>query len=102
MRTPVNAWDIAFNAQGFAWIANNGTVGARSGVSAFIFDGEGGTISAWPPSVAMNQAVTAFDDGSGGAIYKGLSHRGRQHRAQVLLRGGLSQCQDRCVQRHFH
>jgi uncharacterized protein (TIGR03118 family) len=49
------------------------SVGALSGVSVFIFAGEAGTISAWSPSVAMNDAVTAYDDGSGGAVYKGLA-----------------------------
>ena len=49
------------------------SVGALSGVSVFIFASEGGTISAWSPTVAMNNAVTAYDGASAGAIYKGLA-----------------------------
>ena len=49
------------------------SIGALSGVSVFIFDGEGGMLAGWSPNVAMNDAVTAYDDGSGGAIYKGLA-----------------------------
>jgi uncharacterized protein (TIGR03118 family) len=49
------------------------SVGALSGVGVFIFASEGGTISAWSPTVAMNNAVTAYDGASAGAIYKGLA-----------------------------
>jgi len=112
----VNAWGIAFNPQGFVWVANNGTStstlydgagvpqslvvtipaggagpakptgivfngssafrvtqGGVSGASAFIFAGEGGTISGWSPSVNMTNAVVAVDNGAKGKIYKGLA-----------------------------
>jgi uncharacterized protein (TIGR03118 family) len=49
------------------------SVGALSGVSAFIFASEGGTISAWSPTVDMTHAVTVYDGASVGSIYKGLA-----------------------------
>lgn len=49
------------------------TQGGKSGVAAFIFSGEGGTITAWAPAVAPTAAITVFDDGNGGAVYKGLA-----------------------------
>jgi len=47
--------------------------GGKSGVGAFIFSGEGGTITAWSPTVSPTAAIVVFDDGSGGAVYKGLA-----------------------------
>jgi uncharacterized protein (TIGR03118 family) len=49
------------------------TQGVKTGVAAFIFAGEGGTISAWAPAVAPTLAITTYDDGTGGAVYKGLA-----------------------------
>ena len=49
------------------------TKGATSGAAAFIFDGEGGTILGWSPTVDAANAVIAYDDGNGGAVYKGLA-----------------------------
>jgi uncharacterized protein (TIGR03118 family) len=113
----VNAWGLAFNPTGFAWVANNGsnsstlydgngvaqtlvvtipdgTAGAPaptgivfngsqdfkvvqngvSGASAFIFVGEGGTVSGWSPTVNRNAAVTMVDAGGpNGPVYKGLA-----------------------------
>jgi uncharacterized protein (TIGR03118 family) len=40
--------------------------------SMFIFDGEGGTLAAWTLT-NLTRAVTVYDDGSGGAVYKGLA-----------------------------
>jgi uncharacterized protein (TIGR03118 family) len=111
-----NAWGVAFNPKGFAWVADNGTnlatlydgngvpqslvvtipdgksgsasptgivfngtqsftvtQNGKSGVAAFIFAGEGGTISAWAPAVGPTNAFTMYDDGTGGAVYKGLA-----------------------------
>jgi uncharacterized protein (TIGR03118 family) len=111
-----NSWGVAFNPQGFAWIADNGTNVAtlydgngvpqslvvtipsgkngsasptgivfngtqsfsvtengKSGVAAFIFAGEGGTITAWAPAVGPTNAFVMYDDGTGGAVYKGLA-----------------------------
>lgn len=49
------------------------TQGGKSGVAAFVFDGEGGTLTAWSPAVAPTAAIVAYDDRSGGAVYKGLA-----------------------------
>lgn len=111
-----NPWGVAFNPQGFAWVADNGTNVAtlydgngvpqslivaipsgkngsasptgivfngtqsftvtengKSGVAAFIFAGEGGTITAWAPAVGPTNAFVMYDDGTGGAVYKGLA-----------------------------
>jgi uncharacterized protein (TIGR03118 family) len=113
----VNAWGVAFNPNGYVWVANNGTntstlydgngvpqslvvaipdgaggaasptgivfsgsstdftvsQGSASGASAFLFAGEGGTISGWSPAVNMNAAITMVDDSAAGAAYKGLA-----------------------------
>jgi uncharacterized protein (TIGR03118 family) len=111
-----NPWGVAFNPQGFVWVADNGTnvatlydgngvpqslivtipVGkngsasptgivfngtqsftvtenGKSGVAAFIFAGEGGTVTAWAPAVGPTNAFVMYDDGTGGAVYKGLA-----------------------------
>jgi len=47
--------------------------GAASGPGVFIFDGEGGAIEAWAPNVNATAAIVAYDDGDGGAVYKGLA-----------------------------
>ena len=95
-----NGWGVAFNPNGFVWVADNGTNVAtlydgngvpqtlvvsipngtngpasptgivfngtsdfmisqngKSGVAAFIFSGEGGTITAWAPAVAPTAAL---------------------------------------------
>ncbi|NKJ47286.1 TIGR03118 family protein [Burkholderia sp. SG-MS1] len=49
------------------------TQGGKTGVGAFIFAGEGGTITAWAPAVAPTIAFVMFDGGSAGAVYKGLA-----------------------------
>ena len=60
-------------------IVANGTAGfivSHGGVSApakFIFDGEGGALSAWAPTVDGQNAFVEYDDGAGGAVYKGLA-----------------------------
>jgi uncharacterized protein (TIGR03118 family) len=60
---------IVFNGTQSFMVTGN----SKSGVAAFIFAGEGGTISAWAPAVAPTDALTMFDDGVGGAVYKGLA-----------------------------
>jgi len=49
------------------------SAGGLSGPAPFIFDGEGGTLSAWSPTVNRLNAITVYDDGAGGAVYKGLA-----------------------------
>ncbi|KVN10057.1 hypothetical protein WT09_25625 [Burkholderia stagnalis] len=51
------------------------TQGAKSGPAAFIFAGEGGTLTAWSPAVSPTAAITVFDSG-GAAVYKGLAVAG--------------------------
>jgi uncharacterized protein (TIGR03118 family) len=44
-----------------------------SGVPAFLFATEGGTISGWAPSVDFPSAVTAIDKSAEKAVYKGIA-----------------------------
>jgi hypothetical protein len=60
---------IIFNTSATSFMV---TVGATSGVSKFIFDGEGGMIAGWAPNVDLTHAVIAYSD-AGGAVYKGLA-----------------------------
>jgi uncharacterized protein (TIGR03118 family) len=60
---------IVFNGTQSFTVSENG----KSGVAAFIFAGEGGTITAWAPSVGPTNAFVMYDDGTGGAVYKGLA-----------------------------
>ena len=46
--------------------------GGVSGVAKFLFDGEGGMIAGWNPSVDATHAITMYTD-AGGAVYKGLA-----------------------------
>lgn len=48
------------------------SAGPQSGAAQFIYDGEGGTISGWSPATG-NTTVIGYDDGAGGAVYKGLA-----------------------------
>ena len=66
---PANPTGIVFNGTTDFTVSQGG----KSGVGAFIFSGEGGTITAWAPAVAPTNAIVMFDDGSGGAVYKGLA-----------------------------
>jgi uncharacterized protein (TIGR03118 family) len=60
---------IVFNGTQSFSVTENG----KSGVAAFIFAGEGGTITAWAPAVGPTNAFVMYDDGTGGAVYKGLA-----------------------------
>ncbi len=60
---------IVFNGVATDFLVTNGTV---SGGAKFIFDGEGGMIAGWAPSVDASHAITMYTD-AGGAIYKGLA-----------------------------
>ncbi|MBB5505154.1 TIGR03118 family protein [Paraburkholderia atlantica] len=60
---------IVFNGTQSFLVTENG----KSGVAAFIFTGEGGTITAWAPAVGPTNAFVMYDDGAGGAVYKGLA-----------------------------
>ncbi len=67
---PANPTGIVFSGSttDFMITANAVTAPAR-----FIFAGEGGSISGWAPTVDLNNAVSGYDDGAGGAVYKGLA-----------------------------
>ncbi|HJW12984.1 MAG TPA: TIGR03118 family protein, partial [Albitalea sp.] len=112
----VNGWGVAFNPQGYVWVADAGTSkstlydgngvpqslvvsipdgtageaeptgiafngstgfvvtqGAASAPAVFLFVGEAGTVSGWAPSVNATAAVTMFDGGAAGSIYKGAT-----------------------------
>lgn len=66
---PANPTGIVFNGTTDFVV----TQGGKSGVAAFIFAGEGGTITAWAPAVAPTAALVMFDSSSAGAVYKGLA-----------------------------
>jgi uncharacterized protein (TIGR03118 family) len=65
-----DATGIVFNSSGTDFVV---TKAALSGPARFIFDGEGGTILGWSPTVDATNAVIGYDDGAGGAVYKGLA-----------------------------
>jgi len=66
------------NAQPTGIVANTSTgfvISGTAGPALFIFSGEGGTIAAWAAANG-SAAVTMYDDGAGGAVYKGLAING--------------------------
>ena len=65
-----DATGIVFNSSGTDFVVASGNLSAPA---RFIFDGEGGTILGWSPTVDATHAVIAYDDGAGGAVYKGLA-----------------------------
>lgn len=60
---------IVFNGTAADFVVSKS---GKSGGSVFIFDGEGGTIAGWSPTVDPVNAVTVYSD-AGGAVYKGLA-----------------------------
>ena len=67
---PANPTGMVFNSSSDFAISKNG---GASSPALFIFSGEGGAISGWSQSVDPLNAITAYDDGAGGAVYKGLA-----------------------------
>lgn len=65
-RGPANPTGIVFNG------SSDFAMGPLALPSNFIFDGQGGTLAAWNPA-SLNNAVTVYDDGAGGAEYTGLA-----------------------------
>ena len=60
---------IVFNASATDFtVSSAGT----SGAAKFLFDGEGGMIAGWNPTVDRTHAITMYTD-VGGAVYKGLA-----------------------------
>jgi uncharacterized protein (TIGR03118 family) len=60
---------IVFNGVATDFTVTQATV---SGSAKFIFDGEGGMIAGWAPSVNPKAAINMYTD-DGGAVYKGLA-----------------------------
>jgi uncharacterized protein (TIGR03118 family) len=65
-----NPTGIVANISTTDFAVTNGTV---TEASRFLFSGEGGTILGWAPGVDAANAIIAYDDASGGAVYKGLA-----------------------------
>ncbi len=66
---PAAPTGIVYNGGGGFNVSN----GLLSGSAQFIFDGEGGTLTGWSMLVNTTNAILAYDDGMGGAVYKGLA-----------------------------
>jgi uncharacterized protein (TIGR03118 family) len=66
---PANPTGVVFNPSNDFVI----TTGTGSQPAHFLFAGEGGTINGWNPTVSGTSATVAYDDGVGGAVYKGLA-----------------------------
>jgi len=66
---PANPTGVVYNGTADFVI----TTGAGSAPAQFIYSGEGGTIAGWASSVSGTTATIAYDDGAGGAVYKGLA-----------------------------
>jgi uncharacterized protein (TIGR03118 family) len=60
---------IVFNGTSTDFVVSSA---GKSAGAAFIFDGEGGMIAGWAPSVDATHAVTMYVD-AGGAVYKSLA-----------------------------
>jgi uncharacterized protein (TIGR03118 family) len=68
-RGPADPTGLVFNSTP-EFLVSNGTAAAPA---TFIFDGEGGTLQAWNLSINPTSTSIAYDDGPGGAVYKGLA-----------------------------
>jgi len=67
---PADPTGMVFNSSSDFAISKNG---GTASPALFIFSGESGVISGWSQGVDPINAVTAYDDGAGGAVYKGLA-----------------------------
>jgi uncharacterized protein (TIGR03118 family) len=67
---PASPTGIIFNPTTDFMISANGGAPNKA---VFIWATFAGTITAWSPNVLPTEAVTAFDDGAGGANYKGIA-----------------------------
>jgi len=66
---PAAPTGIVYNGAGGFNVSN----GLLPGSAEFIFAGEAGTISGWSMLVNTTNAILAYDDAMGGAVYKGLA-----------------------------
>jgi len=72
---PLSAGGVDFDPTGIVFNGSADfivTTGGKTGPARFIFDGEGGMIGGWSPSVDPGNAIVMYAD-TGGAIYKGLA-----------------------------
>jgi uncharacterized protein (TIGR03118 family) len=72
---PAGAGNAPFLPTGIVANSTTGFVvssSGKSGPAAFIYDGGGGMLAGWTPTVSASDAVTAYTD-TGGAVYKGLA-----------------------------
>jgi uncharacterized protein (TIGR03118 family) len=68
-RGPAGATGLIFNGTTDFAITN----GVTTAPAQFVFNGEGGTLLAWSQSIDPANAMIVYDDGAGGAVYKGLA-----------------------------
>jgi uncharacterized protein (TIGR03118 family) len=68
-RGPAGPTGLVFNGTA-DFVVSNGTASAPA---RFIMNGEGGTVLAWSLDVDPANALMMYDDGAGGAVYKGLA-----------------------------
>lgn len=66
---PSNATGLVFSGTQ-EFVVSNGVVSAPA---RFIFAGEGGVLLGWSSDVDFANAIVAYDDGAGGAVYTGLA-----------------------------
>ncbi len=66
---PANPTGVVFNRTNDFVI----TTATGSQPAQYLFAGEGGTINGWAQTVSGTNAPVAYDDGAGGAVYKGLA-----------------------------
>lgn len=59
---------IVFNSAGFQV-----TSAGKTGVSAFIFATEQGTLSGWSPQIDFTHTIQVVDNSKANAVYKGLA-----------------------------
>jgi uncharacterized protein (TIGR03118 family) len=69
MNGAANPSGVVFNGTTDFRVSN----GTQSAAASFIFDGEGGTLIAWAPTVDPANGIIVYDDGGGGAVYTGLA-----------------------------
>jgi uncharacterized protein (TIGR03118 family) len=68
-RGPAGATGLVFNGTTDFAFGN----GATTVPAQFIFNGEGGTLLAWSQNLDPANAAIVYEDGAGGAVYKGLA-----------------------------
>jgi len=73
---PTGGGGISFDPTGIVFNGSTTdfmvTSAGKSGPGKFLFDGEGGMIAGWNPTVDATHAVSMYTD-AGGAVYKGLA-----------------------------